>query len=89
MNGDDSGDENSLKGFYAYKNTFDDDAIWIDIPKNGKLQRYDFIASLPTNTTYKSPSSTPQTHIWTLVHLTLTPFQQLRSSLLVHSRLAQ
>ncbi|EMD89945.1 hypothetical protein COCHEDRAFT_1204586 [Bipolaris maydis C5] len=34
MNGDDSGDENSLKGFYAYKNTFDDDAIWIDIPKH-------------------------------------------------------
>ncbi|CAI6335857.1 unnamed protein product [Periconia digitata] len=33
MNGDDSGDENTLKGFYAYKNTFDDDAIWMDIPK--------------------------------------------------------
>lgn len=35
MNGDDSGDENSLKGFYAYKNTFDDDTIWMNIPKNG------------------------------------------------------
>ncbi|KAL6712490.1 hypothetical protein ACN47E_000367 [Coniothyrium glycines] len=34
MNGDDSGDENSLKGFYAYKNTFEDDAIWMDVPKN-------------------------------------------------------
>ncbi|CAG5179415.1 uncharacterized protein ALTATR162_LOCUS9240 [Alternaria atra] len=34
MNGEDSGDENSLKGFYAYKNTFDDDAIWMDIPKH-------------------------------------------------------
>lgn len=34
MNGDDSGDENSLKGFYAYKNTFDDDTIWMDIPRN-------------------------------------------------------
>ncbi|KAJ8115603.1 hypothetical protein OPT61_g2777 [Boeremia exigua] len=34
MNGDDSGDENSLKGFYSYKNTFEDDAIWLDIPKN-------------------------------------------------------
>ncbi|KAF2643294.1 hypothetical protein P280DRAFT_249075 [Massarina eburnea CBS 473.64] len=33
MNGDDSGDENTLKGFYAYKNTFDDDTIWMDIPK--------------------------------------------------------
>jgi hypothetical protein len=36
MNGDDSGDENSLKGFYSYKNTFEDDAIWLDIPKNGR-----------------------------------------------------
>jgi hypothetical protein len=35
MNGDDSGDENSLKGFYAYKNTFDEDTIWMDIPRNG------------------------------------------------------
>ncbi|EDU50088.1 C6 zinc finger domain containing protein [Pyrenophora tritici-repentis Pt-1C-BFP] len=34
MNGEDLGDENSLKGFYAYKNTFDDNAIWMDIPKN-------------------------------------------------------
>ncbi|KAF1940502.1 C6 zinc finger domain-containing protein [Clathrospora elynae] len=34
MNGEDSGDENSLKGFYAYKNTFDEDAIWMDIPRN-------------------------------------------------------
>ncbi|KAI4950885.1 Transcription activator amtr1 [Alternaria arbusti] len=34
MNGEDSGDENSLKGFYAYKNTFDEDAIWMDIPKH-------------------------------------------------------
>lgn len=34
MNGEDSGDENSLKGFYAYKNTFEDDTIWMDIPKN-------------------------------------------------------
>jgi hypothetical protein len=36
MNGDDSGDENSLKGFYSNKNTFEDDAIWLDIPKNGR-----------------------------------------------------
>ncbi|KAF1838721.1 hypothetical protein BDW02DRAFT_585557 [Decorospora gaudefroyi] len=34
MNGEDSGDEKSLKGFYAYKNTFDDNAIWMDIPKH-------------------------------------------------------
>lgn len=37
MNGDDSGDENSLKGFYTYKNTFEDDTIWLDIPRNGEL----------------------------------------------------
>lgn len=37
MNGDDSGDENTLKGFYAYKNTFDDDAVWMDIPKQGGI----------------------------------------------------
>ncbi|KAF2709715.1 hypothetical protein K504DRAFT_467666 [Pleomassaria siparia CBS 279.74] len=34
MNGDDSGDENTLKGFYAYKNTFDDETVWLDIPKH-------------------------------------------------------
>jgi hypothetical protein len=39
MNGEDSGDENSLKGFYAYKNTFDEDAIWMDIPKHGETFR--------------------------------------------------
>ncbi|KAF2741281.1 hypothetical protein EJ04DRAFT_1389 [Polyplosphaeria fusca] len=33
MNGDDSSDENTLKGFYAYKNTFDDETVWLDIPK--------------------------------------------------------
>lgn len=35
MNGDESGDENTLKGFYAYKNTFDDETIWLDVPKHG------------------------------------------------------
>ncbi|KAF2691684.1 hypothetical protein K458DRAFT_325223 [Lentithecium fluviatile CBS 122367] len=34
MNGDDSGDENTLKGFYAYRNTFDDETIWLDIPRH-------------------------------------------------------
>ncbi|KAH1423923.1 hypothetical protein KXX32_007156 [Aspergillus fumigatus] len=24
----------SLKGFYSYKNTFDDDSVWLDIPKD-------------------------------------------------------
>ncbi|KAJ4293072.1 hypothetical protein N0V90_008354 [Kalmusia sp. IMI 367209] len=34
MNGDDSGEDNSLKGFYAYRNTFDEETIWLDIPRN-------------------------------------------------------
>ncbi|KAL5383924.1 hypothetical protein DPSP01_005724 [Paraphaeosphaeria sporulosa] len=34
MNGEDSGDDNSLKGFYAYRNTFDEETIWLDIPRN-------------------------------------------------------
>ncbi|RAH77386.1 Zn(II)2Cys6 transcription factor [Aspergillus japonicus CBS 114.51] len=34
-----SGEENSsgrgsLKGFYSYKNTFDEDSVWLDIPKH-------------------------------------------------------
>lgn len=37
MNGDDSGDDNSLKGFYAYRNTFDEETIWLDIPRSGTL----------------------------------------------------
>ncbi|KAF2815883.1 uncharacterized protein BDZ99DRAFT_406272, partial [Mytilinidion resinicola] len=31
MNGD-VDDDNSLKGFYAYKNTFGDESVWVDIP---------------------------------------------------------
>ncbi|KAF2199617.1 hypothetical protein GQ43DRAFT_450135 [Delitschia confertaspora ATCC 74209] len=33
MNGDGFEDENNLKGFYAYKDTFDGNTIWVDIPK--------------------------------------------------------
>jgi hypothetical protein len=36
MNGEDLGDENPMKGFYAYKNTFAEDAIWMDVPKNSE-----------------------------------------------------
>lgn len=25
----------SLRGFYNYKNTFGEDSVWLDIPKNG------------------------------------------------------
>lgn len=25
----------SLRGFYSYKNTFGEDSVWLEIPKNG------------------------------------------------------
>jgi hypothetical protein len=25
----------SLNGFYSYKNTFDKDSVWLDVPKHG------------------------------------------------------
>jgi len=28
--------DGNLKGFYAYKNTFDEDSVWLEIPKRGK-----------------------------------------------------
>jgi hypothetical protein len=34
MNGDQT-EENTLRGFYAYKNTFDREVIWLDTPKDG------------------------------------------------------
>lgn len=33
MNGHETSDESNLKGFYAYKNTFDGESVWLDIPK--------------------------------------------------------
>lgn len=24
-----------LRGFYSYKNSFDEDSVWLDLPKNG------------------------------------------------------
>lgn len=27
----------SLRGFYSYKNTFDKDSVWLDIPKHGMV----------------------------------------------------
>lgn len=38
MNKDPTGppsNRGNLKGFYSYKNTFDEDSVWLDIPKNG------------------------------------------------------
>ncbi|KAF2270802.1 hypothetical protein CC78DRAFT_610863 [Lojkania enalia] len=34
MNGEDTSEKNALRGFYAYKNTFDEDTVWLDIPKH-------------------------------------------------------
>lgn len=31
------GDRGSLKGFYSYKNTFHEDSVWLDIPKQGRF----------------------------------------------------
>jgi hypothetical protein len=37
MNGEESkGDGSGLKGFYAYKNTFDEGNTWVDVPKHGE-----------------------------------------------------
>lgn len=33
MNDADADGNVSLKGFFAYKNTFDNDSVWVDIPK--------------------------------------------------------
>jgi hypothetical protein len=38
LNGEDQaelGTEGSLKTFYAYKNTFRNDHVWLEIPPNG------------------------------------------------------
>lgn len=32
---DPTGGRGTLKGFYSYKNTFDEDSVWLDIPKHG------------------------------------------------------
>jgi hypothetical protein len=48
MNGDEWADENTLKGFYAYKNTFDDETVWLDIPKHGELY-VPYVSYKPSN----------------------------------------
>lgn len=27
----------NLNGFYSYKNTFDKDSVWLDVPKHGMI----------------------------------------------------
>jgi len=31
-----SGEANMLKGFYAYRDRFQEDAVWVEIPRDGK-----------------------------------------------------
>lgn len=31
------GQRGNLKGFYSYKNTFDEDSVWLEVPKQGML----------------------------------------------------
>lgn len=33
--GDTTGNRGNLRGFYSYKNTFDEDSVWLEIPKQG------------------------------------------------------
>jgi hypothetical protein len=37
-NGDEEAGENCgrLGSFYAYKDTFDEDNVWVEVPKNGR-----------------------------------------------------
>lgn len=28
----------NLNGFYSYKNTFDKDSVWLDVPKHGRIK---------------------------------------------------
>jgi hypothetical protein len=49
MNNKTADEENgreSLRGFYNYKNTFGEDSVWLDIPKNGIWFRFYWRLSL-------------------------------------------
>lgn len=49
MNKDDdvSSERGGLKGFYSYKNTFDEDAVWLEIPKEGVNEDFLFLPVPP------------------------------------------
>lgn len=36
--GNRSGSDGNLKSFYAYKNTFDEASVWLEVPKQGTLR---------------------------------------------------
>ncbi|PGH32503.1 hypothetical protein GX50_04677 [[Emmonsia] crescens] len=65
----DGGDCSALKGFYSYKNTFDEDHVWLEIPKqvtfvdNSDPYAEEINASLTSATT--APVSSPQALAWT------------------------
>jgi len=46
MNGGGASDESNLKGFYAYKNTFNGESVWLDIPKQGILENGMFLSCM-------------------------------------------
>lgn len=47
MNADEAGlgSSRNLNSFYAYKNTFGDDSVWLDIPKHSVWRKSSFTRS--------------------------------------------
>ncbi|KAF2756545.1 hypothetical protein EJ05DRAFT_67340 [Pseudovirgaria hyperparasitica] len=57
MNGgiDDAGEQAALGRYYSYKNTFDDESVWLSIPKN--------VTFVHTTNPYEDPSSPHPTYV--------------------------
>ncbi|OAX85178.1 hypothetical protein ACJ72_00445 [Emergomyces africanus] len=66
----DDGDSRALNGFYSYKNTFDEDSVWLEIPKqvtfvdNSSPYELELNASLPSEAPAPAPASSPQPLAW-------------------------
>lgn len=87
MNNDEGNDENNLKGFYAYKNTFGDESVWLDIPKrvtfinitdpynDSHSPELDRILTTPTQSpaSFDQNSNTPWPGGGEIIHTTGTP----------------
>ncbi|OJD15686.1 hypothetical protein AJ78_04062 [Emergomyces pasteurianus Ep9510] len=65
----DAGDSRALNGFYSYKNTFDENSVWLEIPKqvtfvdnSDPYAEEELNASLPCEA--PAPVSNPQTLAW-------------------------
>lgn len=56
-----SSSTSTLNGFYAYRNTFDEDSVWLDIPKQSTYRyidsKIDSLAKLPTLVTFVNTTS--------------------------------